>query len=51
MSKRRHLLSKAAPWHGSARCNPQACSFSDLSFVETHDCFTVAELIDMRRWD
>ena len=38
--------SKAAPWPGSARCNRRACSFRDLSFVETHDCFTVAELIE-----
>ena len=38
--------SKAAPWPGSARCNRPACNCRDLSFVETHDCFTVAELIE-----
>ncbi len=38
--------SKAARWPGSARCSDAGVTLSDLSFVETHDCFTVAELIE-----
>ena len=45
MSKRDILRSRAAPWPGSRRCEGRH-QLSDLSFVETHDCFTVAELIE-----
>ena len=38
--------SKAAPRLGGARSAKPALSLDDLSFVETHDCFTIAELIE-----
>ena len=45
MSKRDILRSRAAPTPGGRR-SPGRITLDDLSFVETHDCFTVAELIE-----
>jgi acetyl-CoA C-acetyltransferase len=38
--------SKAARWPGGALAQA-GVQLSDLSFAETHDCFTVAELISI----
>ena len=39
-------VSRAAPKRGGRRSRRRGIELADLSFVETHDCFTIAELIE-----
>ena len=46
MSKRDILKFEGCARPGSARSREAGIALDDLSFVETHDCFTIAELIE-----